>query len=95
VNTTAIDVSGLQSPSRSRLTARLAHFGLLMKPRVMLLAVFTALVGLVIAPGHLDLLLGLLERSRHASKQSNKRLYGRLACPKKGSDSHSSSEGVP
>jgi heme o synthase len=59
-NTTAIDVSGLQSPSRSRLTARLAHFGLLMKPRVMLLAVFTALVGLVIAPGHLDLLLGLI-----------------------------------
>jgi protoheme IX farnesyltransferase len=29
-----------------------------MKPRVMLLAVFTAVVGLVIAPGHLDPLLG-------------------------------------
>ena len=29
-----------------------------MKPRVMLLAVFTALVGLMIAPGHLDPLLG-------------------------------------
>jgi protoheme IX farnesyltransferase len=31
-----------------------------MKPRVMSLAVFTALVGLVIAPGHLDPLLGLI-----------------------------------
>jgi UbiA prenyltransferase family len=60
VNTTAIPVSGLQSPSRSRLTARLSHFVSLMKPRVMLLAVFTALVGLVIAPGHLDPLLGLI-----------------------------------
>jgi heme o synthase len=29
-----------------------------MKPRVMMLAVFTALVGLAIAPGHLDPLLG-------------------------------------
>ena len=31
-----------------------------MKPRVMLLAVFTAVVGLVIAPGHLDPLLGAI-----------------------------------
>ena len=31
-----------------------------MKPRVMLLAVFTALVGLMIAPGHLDPLLGFI-----------------------------------
>jgi heme o synthase len=45
-------------PSRSRLAARLPDFVSLMKPRVMLLAVFTALVGLVIAPGHLDPLLG-------------------------------------
>jgi disulfide bond formation protein DsbB len=36
----------------------LTHNRLLMKPRVMLLAVFTAVVGLVIAPGHLDPLLG-------------------------------------
>src|SRR5258705_8290354 len=43
-----------QSPSITRLSAFLA----LMKPRVMLLAVFTAVVGLVIAPGHLDPLLG-------------------------------------
>src|SRR5258705_1696522 len=43
-----------QSPSIMRLSAFLA----LMKPRVMLLAVFTAVVGLVIAPGHLDPLLG-------------------------------------
>jgi len=32
----------------------------LLKPRVMSLAVFTALVGLVIAPGHLDPLLGFI-----------------------------------
>ncbi len=53
-----IPLSHLQLPSRSRLAARLPDFVSLMKPRVMLLAVFTALVGLVIAPGHLDPLLG-------------------------------------
>ena len=37
---------------------RLSDFVALMKPRVMLLAVFTAVVGMVIAPGHLDPLLG-------------------------------------
>ena len=37
---------------------RVPDFVTLMKPRVMLLAVFTALVGLMIAPGHLDPLLG-------------------------------------
>src|SRR5713226_6254195 len=58
MKSTAIAVSLPRLPSRSRLTARLADFFSLMKPRVMLLAVFTALVGLVIAPGHLDPLLG-------------------------------------
>jgi protoheme IX farnesyltransferase len=38
--------------------ARLSGFFELMKPRVMLLAVFTALVGMLIAPTHLDLLRG-------------------------------------
>jgi protoheme IX farnesyltransferase len=37
---------------------RLPDFVTLMKPRVMLLAVFTAIVGLVVAPGHLDPVLG-------------------------------------
>jgi heme o synthase len=37
---------------------RLPDFITLMKPRVMVLAVFTALVGLLIAPGHIDPLLG-------------------------------------
>jgi len=37
---------------------RLSEFFALMKPRVMLLAVFTALAGMLIAPTHLDLLLG-------------------------------------
>jgi protoheme IX farnesyltransferase len=41
-------------------TARLQDFVTLMKPRVMLLAVFTAFVGMVLAPGHLDPLLASL-----------------------------------
>jgi protoheme IX farnesyltransferase len=45
---------------RSRLMTRLPDFIALMKPRVMLLAVFTAVVGLVIAPAHLHPLLGLV-----------------------------------
>jgi heme o synthase len=39
-------------------TSRLPDFVTLMKPRVMSLSVFTALVGLITAPGHLDLFLG-------------------------------------
>jgi len=58
MKTAAIAASELALPSWSRLTERLADFVSLMKPRVMLLAVFTALVGLLIAPGHLDPLLG-------------------------------------
>src|SRR5712675_766910 len=58
MKTTAISVSRLQVSSSSRLAARLPDFVMLMKPRVMVLSVFTALVGLVIAPGHLDPLLG-------------------------------------
>jgi protoheme IX farnesyltransferase len=58
MKTTAIPVSRLQLPSRFRLAARLPDFVTLMKPRVMVLAVFTALVGLTIAPAHLDPLLG-------------------------------------
>lgn len=38
--------------------SRLAEFLTLTKPRVMLLAVFTALVGLMIAPGRVDPFLG-------------------------------------
>jgi heme o synthase len=47
-----------QVPALSRFTTRSANFMELMKPRVMILAVFTAFVGLMIAPGHLDPLLG-------------------------------------
>ena len=45
------------TPLRWRFAARLPGFVALMKPRVMSLAVFTAFVGLKIAPGHLDPLL--------------------------------------
>jgi protoheme IX farnesyltransferase len=58
MKTTAIATSRLLFPSWLRLTARLPDFVTLMKPRVMLLAIFTAFVGLMIAPGHLDPLLG-------------------------------------
>ena len=46
--------------SRPSLAARLTHFIMLMKPRVMMLAVFTALVGLMVAPPRLDPLLGFV-----------------------------------
>jgi protoheme IX farnesyltransferase len=58
METTAISVSHLELPARFGLTARLPDFITLMKPRVMALAVFTALVGLTIAPAHVDPLLG-------------------------------------
>ena len=43
---------------RSHPVSRAADFLALTKPRVMLLAVFTAFVGLMIAPGHFNALLG-------------------------------------
>jgi heme o synthase len=55
-----IHSSELSLPSWSRLTERLADFVSLMKLRVMLLAVFTAFFGLIVAPGHLDPLLGFI-----------------------------------
>ena len=60
MKTTAIGLSRLQISSWSDLTARLTHFITLMKPRVMALAVFTALVGLMIAPVRLDPLHGFI-----------------------------------
>jgi protoheme IX farnesyltransferase len=54
---TAIPFSRPQLPPRSRLAARLSDLVALMKPRVMVLAVFTALVGLMSAPSHPDPLL--------------------------------------
>jgi heme o synthase len=60
MKTIAIFATDLPSPSQSRSISRVADFIALMKPRVMALAVFTAMVGLMIAPAHLDLLLGLV-----------------------------------
>ena len=54
----ALLLSHLQLPSWCRFTTRLPDFLALMKPRVMLLAVFTAFVASIIAPGHLDPRLG-------------------------------------
>ena len=54
----ALPLARLQLLRQSLFAARLSAFLELMKPRVMLLAVFTAVVGLVTAPGHLDPLPG-------------------------------------
>jgi heme o synthase len=55
-----IPLAQLQLPARSGSAARLPDLVALTKPRVMLLTVFTAFVGLVIAPGHVDPLLGFI-----------------------------------
>jgi protoheme IX farnesyltransferase len=60
MKTTAIALSRLRLTSPRSLTARLPDFITLMKPRVMMLAVFTALVGLMIAPVRPDPFLGLI-----------------------------------
>ena len=57
---TAISLPRPRVLPRSGLTTRVPDFLALMKPRVMLLAVFTAFVGLMIAPVSLDPLLGSL-----------------------------------
>jgi heme o synthase len=60
MKTSAILVPRLSLVIRPRLAARLPYFLTLMKPRVMALAVFTALVGMMIAPNRLDPLLGFV-----------------------------------
>jgi heme o synthase len=60
MKTAAFPLSRLQLASRSSLAARLPDFITLMKPRVMALAVFTALVGMMIAPVRPDPLLGFV-----------------------------------
>ncbi len=57
MKTRAFPVSRLQFPSRSGLTARVPDFIALMKPRVIVFAIFTVVVGLFIAPGDVDPLL--------------------------------------
>jgi protoheme IX farnesyltransferase len=58
--TTAIHVSHPPLAAPSRLASRFPHFVALMKPRVMALAVFTAFVGILIAPSRVDPLLGFV-----------------------------------
>jgi len=57
---TAIPLLRLRLASRHSSAARLPYFVTLTKPRVMLLAVFTALLGLMVAPARLDPLLGFV-----------------------------------
>jgi protoheme IX farnesyltransferase len=60
MKTSAILVPGFPLATQSRLGARLPYFVTLMKPRVMTLAVFTAFVGMTIAPSRVDPLLGFV-----------------------------------
>src|ERR1700679_3940547 len=60
MKTSAILVSRLPLATQPHLAARLPYFVTLMKPRVMALAVFTAFVGMMVAPGHVHPLLGLV-----------------------------------
>ena len=54
MKSTVVSLPHLTSLAGPSLAARFGDFVALMKPRVMLLAVFTALVGFMIAPGHPD-----------------------------------------
>jgi protoheme IX farnesyltransferase len=58
--TTAIPAPRFPLATQSRLAARLPYFVTLMKPRVMALAVFTAFVGMMVAPSRVDPLLGIV-----------------------------------
>jgi len=60
MNTTAIPLSRLPLASRASWMERLPHFVTLVKPRVMALALFTAFVGLMIAPSRLEPLPGFV-----------------------------------
>jgi heme o synthase len=60
MKTSAILVSRLPLATQSHLAARLPYFVTLMKPRVMALAVFTAFVGMMVAPSRVDPLLGFV-----------------------------------
>ena len=60
MKTAAFPLSRLELAARYRLVARLPDFITLMKPRVMVLAVFTAFVGLIIAPARPDPLFGFI-----------------------------------
>jgi protoheme IX farnesyltransferase len=60
MNSIAISVSRLRLASRSGWVERLPHFISLAKPRVMALALFTAFVGLMIAPARLNPLPGFI-----------------------------------
>src|SRR5271154_7256711 len=60
MKTSAIPVSCLPLATQSGLVERLPYFLTLMKPRVMALAVFTAFVGMMVAPARVDPLVGFV-----------------------------------
>src|SRR5499427_3606824 len=60
MKTAVFPLSRVRLASRSSLATRLPDFITLMKPRVMVLAVFTTLVGMMIAPVRPDPVLGFV-----------------------------------
>src|ERR1700734_1513028 len=60
MKTSAILVPRFPPATQSRLAARLPYFLTLMKPRVMALAVFTAFMGMMVAPNRATPLLGFV-----------------------------------
>jgi heme o synthase len=60
MNSIAISISRLRLTSRSGWVERLPHFISLAKPRVMALALFTAFVGLMVAPTRVDPPIGFM-----------------------------------
>ena len=64
------DISAIErraDPALALSAAEVGDFVALMKPRVMSLVVFTAFVGLLLAPGHLHPVLGLPRSSTSRS----------------------------
>ena len=60
MKTTAVLAPNLPLAAQSSLVARSPYFLTLMKPRVMALAVFTAFVGMMVAPGRIDPIPGFV-----------------------------------
>jgi len=60
MKTTAASIAYLSLPKQNGLARGIREYFILMKPRVMMLAVFTALVGMMIAPVHPDVVSGII-----------------------------------
>ena len=64
---------GASSRMPSRASPSVGDYFALLKPRVMSLVVFTALVGLVVAPGHMHPVLGVHRAALHRGRRRRRR----------------------